>query len=131
MSLYYDGIAPPNGDSYSTLDGYYEAVEVPPNSELTYMMYPSEAPYFDFTREFNMKVPVVRANDYDLLMDGKYQVAELPDTSDRAMVLNTSWKQNPNLQGVSPYYAQRMMSSRGLSRTQKQKLDKLRKQMKR
>jgi hypothetical protein len=126
---YYDGIAPANGDSYSTLDQYYDAVEIPPNSELTYLAVPSTLPYLDFTRSFNSKVPTMRARDYDLLNDGKYEVAEQPDYSSVPREQMTNWHSDPNMLGVAPYMVRQMSRPPMMTKEQKMKMDKLRKKM--
>src|SRR5271165_246845 len=133
---YYDGIAPASGDSYSTLEDYYDALEVPANSELTYLAMPDTLQYLDFTRSFNTKVPTMRARDYDLLNDGKYEVAEKQDYSSVPMEQLANWHSNPNVLGVAPYMVPsggnmrgQMMNRQPLTKAQKDKLDKLRKKM--
>jgi hypothetical protein len=137
MAQYYDGyssLTTASGDSYSTLDEYYDALNVPATSELFYLASADTLPYLNFTREFNTKVPTMRAQDYDLLTDGKYQVAEAPDYSTLPMELKTSWH-NPSMStalGIQPYHVpmtSRSFSAPQLTKAQKMKLDKLRKKM--
>lgn len=135
MAQYYDGypaMGTASGDSYSTLDEYYDALQVPATSELYYLAQPDTLPYLNFTREFNTKTPTMRAQDYDLLTDGKYTIAEAPDYSTLPMELRASWH-NPSMTtalGVQPYHTpSRSYSAPQLSKSQKMKLDKLRKKM--
>lgn len=97
MAQYNDGTSVPNGDSFSSLAGYYDALDIPPSSELVYMASPKDLVYLNMNRKYNLKVPTERPVDYDVLDDFKY-VNAYPQQNRMAFPMMTAGKRGKMMQ---------------------------------